>query len=126
MRKAAWCGAVLVLLGSLSGCGQQDTFDSLMQEDFDWLNAYVSLMERVKDVKSAERVKDDLEELAKKGQDINKRFDALGKVTKEEQEKLKDKYNDKLAELLPKLQKAWETKEKYDVLRQVRIVIPKR
>jgi hypothetical protein len=124
MRKTALFVVTFILLGSLSGCGNKDTYESLTKESMQWMKDYISLMAKVKDDESAKKVKPDLETLARGAEQLLERFKALGIPSKEDDERVEKKYKSDLDALLPKYAAANKKQEQYAVLREVKVTNP--
>jgi hypothetical protein len=118
MRKVALLGVFMVSVGGLSGCAG-DTHESLTREALDQMKEFVSIMDNVKDEASAQEAKPKLEALVTRMKELKKRADKLGKPSKEEDERLKKKYESEYKEVFPKLLQAAAKVRLYAPLRDI-------
>jgi hypothetical protein len=105
MKKALIWGAGLALLVVACSKGA-NTPDGIMQDMLGMMNDMTATLATIKDEASAKAAVPKLEELAKKGEELKKRADELKtKVSKDEEEALKKKYEPQIKEATEKLMK---------------------
>jgi hypothetical protein len=107
MKKALIWGAGLALLVVACSKGSNSP-EGMMQETLGLMNDMTSTLASIKDEASAKAAIPKLQELANKGEDIKKRAEAMktsNKLTKEDEEALKKKYEPQLKEATEKLMK---------------------
>jgi hypothetical protein len=125
MKKLLLVGGMFVLLSGLCGCGGKDTHESLTKEGIDLMGEYIDTLDKINDEESAKAAKPKLEALAKKGQDLKKRMEAIGKPSKEEEERLQKKFSGDIAKLAPKMFGAMAKLQKYPELKDIKMEMGK-
>jgi hypothetical protein len=80
-----------------------DTFESVTEEMIKGMNDAADLLTGIKDKQSADAAKPKLKTLGKKLADLKKRAEKLGKPTKEVEDKLKAKYEEKIKQAADRL-----------------------
>jgi len=96
-KLTRWCG-VLVLVAFAGGCGGKSEREQLKEQEIATMNEAVDVLETIKDEESAKAAAPKLMEIAGRVKDLKKQQNALGKPSKDEQEKLNKKFdNDRKA-----------------------------
>ncbi len=90
-------------LGFSTIASAQDTYEKVLDEMVPAFTEFGETLEKIKDPKSAEKVKPALKELAKKMADLKARADKLGEPKGEKKEELEKKYKGKLQDAAKKL-----------------------
>jgi len=105
MKKALIWGAGLALLVVACSKGSNSP-DGVMQDMLAMMNDMTATLATIKDEASAKAAIPKLEDLAKKGEELKKRAEELKtKVSKEDEEALKKKYEPQIKEATEKLMK---------------------
>jgi hypothetical protein len=112
---------MFVLLGGLSGCSGKDTHESLMKEQISLMNEYFDVLDGVNSEADAKAAKPKLEALAKKGEDLKKRADALGKPSKEEEQRLKEKFTPEMTKMMGRMFTVMAKVQKYPELKDIKM-----
>ncbi len=107
MQRTAISIIALVLLIGLSGCGSNyDKNDQVLGELFTAMEDLTKTYETVKDPKTAQAAAKEIDQISERLEELVKRMEKLPKLTKEEKERLMEKYAEKMRDLQEKNQKA--------------------
>ncbi|SRR6266542_496039 len=88
MRSAVRPGIILAVLALVAGCGVKSERDKIVNEYVAILEEIAATQDRITDQASAEKGIDEVEEHAKKVQELTKRLASLGKPSVAEKSKL--------------------------------------
>jgi len=103
--KKSLITALVVAIGTIPAWAVDgaDSYETLSEETIKTIDAFCSILSKIKDKKSADAVKQDFEDNARKMADLAKRGEKLGEPKAEKKEELEKKYKAKFDAGIKKL-----------------------
>lgn len=95
--------ALLLVSSCFFVVGCADSHDKVTRDSIAQMKKLVNVLEGIKTVEDAKAAKGQLESIAKNMKALKTRMDKLGDPSPELEKKLKEKYEDDLKELMPKM-----------------------
>ncbi len=102
MKKLIPLLTSLFVAFALSSCSKP-THESLSEDMIGQMEELLSVLEGIDDVASAKAAVKDIERISKEMEATREKMKELGELPKDEDEKLKKKYGDRMSEVMSKL-----------------------